>query len=155
MSNPFSPLSPMPRFYRRRLDPKKYKECKLAEYWKKRWDANPEALAEHLQMLNEARKAKSEQRVVEVKAVLALIDPNPMMRSRMELAIMDTWCAVYGERIDRAKAVATIRFGIRKGLIGKTDSGFHFTQIIGWICLGAVFGVLWLYVQLWQPGRHW
>lgn len=119
------PKPPMRNFFKKsKRDP-----YALSRYWKSMWERYPEMLTEHLNRMNKVKHAKLQERLVQVRAVLIILDPQPMRRAEMELALMDAWFEVFGEKVDRGHAIKTILFAERQGLIGKDDRGYRFPQL--------------------------
>lgn len=106
-----------PRPFRRRPSP-----------WQIAWRRSPERMREHLNRLNGARTAKSDERAALVQAVFNLLPTDPMPPYELRDRLLTEWSRCYDEAIDKKAAWNLVRLGMRKGMVGRDENGLIYPR---------------------------
>lgn len=97
--------------------------------WARAWRLSPERMRDHVQMLNAARTAKSEESAQLVQAVLNLI---PADRGYRAYEVRDLfaaeWGRCYGETLTKKEAWNKVRKAMRHGMLGRDDKGLIYPR---------------------------
>lgn len=110
-------MKPRRPFDRRRTTP-----------WQEAWRRSPERMREHINRLNEARTAKSDEKAALVQAVFNLISPDPMPPYELRDRLAAEWLKCYEEDLDRKQSWNLVRLAMRKGMVGRTDDGMIYPR---------------------------
>ena len=121
MSQPFP--------FRRRKKSKKFNPIKRTETpWARAWRTSPQRMKEHLNQINQAKVAKSEETAELVQAILNMLDTNPVAPYKLRDAFQQTWNESYGEQKSKKEAWNLLRLAMRHGKIGKTENGLIYPR---------------------------
>jgi hypothetical protein len=120
MSHPFP-------FRRRRQNP--ITPRRPESPWARAWRLSPERMKEHVEMLNAARTAKSEEAAQLVQAVLNLIPADRGYRAHeLRDLFASEWGRCYGETLNKKQAWNKVRKAMRHGMLGRDDKGLIYPR---------------------------
>jgi hypothetical protein len=120
MSHPFP-------FRRRRQNP--ITPRRPESPWARAWRLSPERMKEHVEMLNAARTAKSEEAAQLVQAVLNLIPVDRGYRAHeLRDLFASEWGRCYGETLNKKQAWNKVRKAMRHGMLGRDDKGLIYPR---------------------------
>lgn len=96
--------------------------------WAKAWRTAPQRMKEHLDQMNQAKVAKSEETAELVQAILNMLDTEPVAPYKLRNAFQQTWNESYGEQKSKKEAWNLLRLAMRHGKIGKTENGLIYPR---------------------------
>jgi hypothetical protein len=121
MSQPFP--------FRRRRKSKKSNPIQRTETpWARAWRTSPQRMKEHLQQMNQAKVAKSEQTAELVQAILNMISTDPVAPYKMRETFRQLWKETYDEDKTSKESWNLLRLAMRHGKIGKTENGLIYPR---------------------------
>jgi hypothetical protein len=86
-------------------------------------------MKEHVEMLNAARTAKSEEAAQLVQAVLNLIPSDRGYRAHeLRDLFASEWGRCYGETLNKKQAWNKVRKAMRHGMLGRDDKGLIYPR---------------------------
>jgi len=85
-------------------------------------------MKEHLNQINQAKVAKSEETAELVQAILNMLDTEPVAPYKLRDAFQQTWNESYGEQKNKKEAWNLLRLAMRHGKIGKTENGLIYPR---------------------------
>ena len=85
-------------------------------------------MKEHLQQMNQAKVAKSEQTAELVQAVLNMISTDPVAPYKMRETFRQLWKETYDEDKTSKESWNLLRLAMRHGKIGKTENGLIYPR---------------------------
>jgi len=120
MSQPFP--------FRRRKSKKSNPIQRTETPWARAWRTAPQRMKEHLDQMNQAKVAKSEETAELVQAILNMLDTEPVAPYKLRDAFHQTWNESYGEQKSKKEAWNLLRLAMRHGKIGKTENGLIYPR---------------------------
>lgn len=96
--------------------------------WAKAWRISPERMREHINHMNQAKVAKSEQTAELVQAILNMLPDDPVAPYKLRDLFRQTWNESYGEEKSSKEAWNLLRLAMRHGKIGKTENGLIYPR---------------------------
>lgn len=96
--------------------------------WKRAWRLAPERMRDHLNQMNKARSAKSEETAELVKALFDMLPVEPMQPYVFRDNIQKLWKECYSEEKTKQESWNLVRLAMRKGFIGKLENGLIFPR---------------------------
>ena len=97
--------------------------------WSRAWRLSPERMREHVEMLNRARVAKSEEQAQLVQAVINLIPCDRGYRAyELRDLFASEWGRCYDEPLDKKAAWNKVRKAMRHGMLGRDDKGLIYPR---------------------------
>ena len=97
--------------------------------WARAWRLSPERMKEHVEMLNAARTAKSEEAAQLVQAVLNLVPADRGYRAHeLRDLFAAEWGRCYGETLNKKEAWNKVRKAMRHGMLGRDDKGLIYPR---------------------------
>lgn len=97
--------------------------------WAKAWRTAPERMRQHIDQLNSARTAKSEEIAHLIQAVLNLIPTDQRYRAHELRDLLATeWGRCYDEPLTKKQAWNKLRKAMRHGMIGRDDNGLIYPR---------------------------
>lgn len=97
--------------------------------WARAWRLSPERMRDHVEMLNAARTAKSEEAAQLVQAVLNLLPPDQGYRAHeLRDLFASEWGRCYDEMLTKKEAWNKIRKAMRHGMLARDDNGLIYPR---------------------------
>jgi len=97
--------------------------------WARAWRLSPERMRDHVEMLNAARTAKSEEAAQLVQAVLNLVPADRGYRAHeLRDLFAAEWGRCYGETLTKKEAWNKVRKAMRHGMLGRDDKGLIYPR---------------------------
>ena len=98
-------------------------------HWTRIWRVCPERMREHVEMLNRARTAKSEEQAQLVQAVINLIPSDRGYRAfELRDLFASEWGRCYDEPLGKKEAWNKVRKAMRHGMLGRDDKGLIYPR---------------------------
>lgn len=121
MSHPFP--------FRRRRNSQPIVPRRPESPWARAWRLSPERMKQHVENLNAARTAKSEEAAQLVQAVLNLIPADRGYRAHeLRDLFAGEWGRCYDEPLTKKEAWNKIRKAMRHGMLGRDENGLIYPR---------------------------